>query len=325
MSDAATQGHEFRAGFYHEDNGFNVSPSDSDLKPFGYNARVDRAEGSNNAVQVFEPGTRLPVDIVERNFRGSWSVSFIYTNPWWLDFFFGSPSTTDNGDGSYTHTYSGEDPRSQQIPIGREPSGKERVLTGCIAATASISPTVGGLAQVTIEGAYAEEDVRDPASIISQPSLNHDPMTYADAVLSIGGSVYGYVQQGSVQLQNTIELVDEWGSRVAIDFAPRQLVPTVNFSKINESGETANLETMYGGSTSVQSDIENREGATMTLDNGVSAGSGINKLDANMTDTFPNSYAEGGIGDPQADITEQIQRLMDGIDFDATNEVSTAR
>lgn len=323
----ASQGHDFTGWFLHEDNGFSSSPNDTDHKPFGADATFDSAEGSNNAQQVFAPGSRAPIDIVEQVFQGSWSVSFSYTNPWWLNWFFGSPSQTDNNDGSYTYDWSGEEPQSHQIGIGRTDSGKERVLMGCIATEASISPSVGGMAEVTLRGAYADEKVVDPASITSQPSINEKPMTFADAALKLGGTTLGYVQSGTVTIQNNIQLIQEWGQRPAIDFSPRSLTPTVSFSKINEAGEVDNLKKMYGSSasSSVQDDVTNEEAMTLVLDNGNSAGSGINKLTVNLTGTFPDSYSESGLGDPEADVTEDINRLVEGITVDATNEVASAR
>lgn len=323
---SASQGHDFRGWFLHEDNGFKSSPTDSDHKAFGANATIDQAEGTNNAVQVFEPGSRVPIDIIERTFEGSWSASFDYVTPWWMNFIWGSPSTTDNGDGSHTHTWDGEDPQSQQIGIGREGSGKERILKGCVATSATVTPSVGGMVRITLEGAYAEEETTDPASLTSQPTLSGtEVMTFADATLSLGGNTLGYVQQGSLNISNNVELINELGERTGIDFAPRPLVPAVDFQKINEAGETANLEEMYGGDTTIQQHVDNTEAMTMGLDNGQTAGNGINAASFNLTGSFPNSYGEDGLGDPEADLTEQINRLAEGVTADATNEEATAR
>jgi hypothetical protein len=322
----AQQGHNFVAGYYHEDNGFANLPTDSTLKTPGANHTIDQAEGSNQAVQVFQPGSRAPVDIVEQLFNGAWQMSFVYTNPWWLNFIYGAPSTVDNNDGSYTHTWDGEDPQSQQIVIGREASGEERVLKGCVCTQATFAPQVNGMTQITLTGAYAEEETLDPASIISQPTLDKKPITFADTSLDLGGTTLGYVQSGQMQLQNNIDLVSELGTRVPIDYAPRTLVPSFNFSKINELGETDNLQKMYGdsASTTVQEDVTSQEGMTFVFDNGKSAGSGINRMTADLKGTFPESYGENGLGDPEADVTEEINRLVETVSIDATNETSTA-
>lgn len=321
----ATQGHQIRGFYRHEDNGFAQSPNDSTDKALGANATLDTAQGTNNAVRVFEPGSRQAIDIIEQNFDGSFSVSFDYTNPWWLNFLYGAPSKTDNNDGSYTYTWNGEKPQSQRIFIGREPDGSMRVLTGCVAASVSVSSNVGDSATITINGAYADDTTTN--SIRSQPTIDEKPMTFADASLSLGGDTLGYVQAGSVEVTNDFAMVREWGTRVAIDYAPYTLNPAVNFQKINEDGETENLEKMYGsvGSSSVQSNVTNREAMTLTLDNGQSAGSGINKVAFDLTGSFPADYGESGLGDPQADVTEDINRMAESVTVRATNEVSTAK
>lgn len=324
---SSSQGHDFRLWYKHEDNGFNQDPADDDPKPFGYNAQGDQFEGSNQAVQVFEPNSRVPADIVRRLFDGAWAVSFVYTNPWWLNSIYGTPSTTDNGDGSHTHTWDGEDIEPQRIGIGRDDAGKERVLQGCVATQAQIQPSVNDMARVTIRGAYAEETINDPASLEDQPSVNHEAMTFIEAQLQRDGSTIGLVQDGTLEFANNVELIPEWGSRVPVDFSERTLVPQMNFTKIVEGGSTDNIAAMYGdraAATSVQNDVATAP-LTFTLDNDTTAGSGINVLTANMSGSFPNSVSENGIGDPETDVTHEINRLTETVTMTATNEVATAR
>lgn len=322
------QGHDVRGWYLHEDNGFAASPTDSTYKPFGANTVIDRAEGTNNAMQVFEPGNRIAVDVVERLFEGSWSVTFDYTNPWWLNFIFGAPTTVDNADGSYTHTWSGDTMQTQRIGIGYEPSGKERILQGCVAATANARPSVGENGRITISGAYAKEEINDPASLTSQPSIDNEVMTFADATLSLGGSTRGLVQQAGVELNTNAEVINELGTRAGVDFAARQLVPRFNFTKINDGGEVNELKKLYGdtAASAVQETVSSnaREDATLTFDNGLAAGSGINQMNINLTSTMQDGFGQDGLGDPAADIEDNINRLVAGITVEATNEVATA-
>jgi hypothetical protein len=317
----ASQGHDFTGYYLHEGSFAEQNPADSTPKTFGANQTFGTVEGSNNVLQVFQPNKRTPVDLVERTFEGSWSAQFTYTNPWWLELLYGSPSST--GTSPTTHTFDGETMGTARIVIGRQQSGKERILKGCLVTQATIQISVGGEARVNLNGVYAEEETNTPGSLESQPSLSWDAMTFADASLALGGSTFGYVQDGSLQLQNQVELVNEWGTRVAVDYAPRTLVPTVDFSKINEAGETDQLENMYGGSTSIQEDISASPDVTLTLDNGQS-GSNTNSLEATIAGTFPESYGEEGLGDPQADVTEEINRAARTVSFDAQNNVGSA-
>ena len=325
MTDASA-GHEFTGYFLHEDNGFNSSPNDSDPKVFGAEQRLEQAEGSNNATEVMMPASKTPVDVIEQAFNGAWSVSFTYTNPWWLNFIAGAPSTTDNGNGSYTHSWdTSTDPQSQQIVIGRKDNGKERVLTGCVCANATARATVDGGTEVTLSGAYAEEDVRNPASLETQPSLQHDPMTFHHVDLLFDGSSVALAQEASLDFAPNVSLVRELGNRIAVDYVGQQLVPQISFGKLIDAGETTYLEDLYGGSTSVQTNIDSTDSMTLSFNNDVSAGNGINTIDFPLTGTFPDSVAENGLGNARETPSQQLNRMMTGIDFDATNEVSSAR
>lgn len=331
---SASAGHDFTVSYLHEDAGFAAAPDDSDNKPFGGNATVETAEGSNNAVQVFEPGDRTPVEIIEQAFEGSWSVSFAYTNPWWLQMFYGPPTTSGNdpdGDSNsetWTHVYDGQDPQSSRIVIGRLDDGSDRILEGCIATSARVEPNVDGTAQVTIQGAYADETL-DESGATSQPSLEYTPLTFADAALSINGASVGYVQQGTLAIENQTDLIRAWGQRTAIDFSPKQLTPTVDFRKISESGGTSNLQAMYGGSatTSAGGGVDVDESMTLGLDNGEAHDTThpVNKVDFNVEGSFPDTYDESGLGQPQEDMTEAVNRLAEGVSAAATNETEVAR
>lgn len=324
----SVQGHDVTGYYLHEDSGFDSAPTDSTAKAFGANATVDDATGANNSAQIFEPGDRTPADIVSRMFEGSFSVSFGYTNPWWLNCVYGAPDTVDNADGSYTHTWDGQSPQSQRIATGRQPSGKVRWLTGCVVQRVQVRVPVGQeQAEVTLSGLYANEDFTSPASLEAQPALANSPLNYEDASLSFGGSNIGYVQEGTVEVQNNIELIRAWEARTAIDFSPRSLLPTFNATKISEENDSSELEKMYGsaGATSPQSDVDSAEAATVTLDNGKAAGSGINKLTSSMTGAFPESFNEQGLGDPDSDVMEQLNKNAESVKFTATNEVAAAK
>lgn len=321
----ATQGHDINLYYFREDNGFNMSPSDSTPKPWGANTRVTNAEGSNNAVQVFNPGSRTPVEVIKQNFEGSWGVDFTFTNPWWLSGILGEPTSTDNGDGSFTYTWDeGSDPLPYQLVIERTPDSSHRVLSGCVVTQMTIRGSVRSETTVSLTGAYAEEEIIEGATMNGQPELDYGPTTYADTMLNIGGSQEGYVQNAAMQLQTNVELVDELGSNIAIDYSPRALIPSLNYAKIVENGDTVQFEDLYGGATTIQQEDPPKKDASLVIDNGQAAGSGINTFETTFTGTESASVGEEGIGDPQSDLQNQINRLSTGVEFTATNEESTA-
>lgn len=325
MSNVLTGG-DVPVYYVHEDNGFNASPNDSTNKAFGANATMDRAEGTNNAVEVMEPASKTPIEIIEQAFEGSWTVTFDYVNPWWLAFLFGSPSTTENSDGTHTHTFSdANEALSHKITAGYQGASEGRVLTGCVAATATINPSVGGTAQVQLQGAYAEETPLGEAPA-SQPSLGGlSPMTFAEASLDRDGSTLGYVQDATVEIPTNIRLIQEFGSRIAVDYAQHQMTPTIQFSKITPADSpTSELEEMYGGSTGAGGDVSGKP-MELALSNGASAGSGLNKVAFALEGVTANTVGQEQLGNPTETIQDQVNSMTTGITADATNEEATAK
>lgn len=321
-------GHETRVNILWEDNGFAQSPADSTPKNAGADVQLGTAEGSNAVQRVFMPSQRTAIDSIAMYFEGSFSLEFSVTNPWWIRTVLGSPTTTANdpdGDGvneSYTHTYSGDSAYSFQIIEGMEQAGVERLLKGCVVTQVSIEVSTEAEVRVTLRGAYADE--ADPSqALTSQTMPDHKPFTYSDAQITVSGVTEAYVQSISISIATNVSLIREMGSRIAIDFNPKQLEPDIDFGKIHD-GTTDNLESVYGGATSVQEDVENHVTVEVTLDNGKADGNGINKLVWTLSGTLPESYGQSGIGDPRADLEESISRIGLDIDAEATNETQTA-
>lgn len=323
---SATQGHDVRGYYLHEDNGLTTDPTDSDPKAFGANPQVQNAEGSNNVERIFQFASPEAQKILKQYFEGAWGVSFQVTDPWWLNLFYGPPSTEDNADGSYTHTWSDFDPEPIRIPLEREPSGDVRTLKGAVPASGSISLSERGIAEVQLSGAYAVEGINTPASLTDQPAIPNRPWKFGDASLTVDGTSQALVQSGSFDFNGLAELVYEWGSDVAVDHAPRTFEPSFQVSKIQDAGKLTDFESLYGsaGATEPQTDVA-EEALEMTLDNGKAAGSGINKMVITMTGAVPDSVGESGLAQPTEDVINDIAREMRTASIAVTNEVQTAR
>jgi len=328
MPSGVSAGHETRVAYLWEDNGFNAAPTDSTHKTPGANAQVNTTEGTNALRRVFRPGKRTAIDQLALVFEGSFALQATITNPWFFRALLGAPNDTDNGDGSYTYDYTGTSPDTMQIIEGHEQSGKERVLSGCMVTRVSIETSVEEEATVAIEGAYADEELKDPASLTAQPKATdtYDPMTFAEGSVSIDGATEGYVQNMTVTIEANVDPIREMGTRIIADYNPKVLAPSLDFGKIHE-GSHDNLKAMYGGSSasSPQEDADdNKVDVVMTFDNGKSAGSGINKADLTVTGTLTESYDESGIGDPRADLEETVNRAGEDFNVSWTNEEASA-
>lgn len=289
------------------------------------NASLDTAEATNNGERVTLPGSNVAVSIEPGTFAGAWAISGWLVDPWLFGSVYGSPTTTDNTDGSHTHVYSLGEPDSFQIFEGYETSTTaERTFEGCVTARAVIDPSVGQASGIPalFEGFYATESVSTGVTLKSQDTTDEEVLHYGDLTLKRGGSAESIVQDASLELAwDPIEPVQAFGSRFALDFVAGLFTPTINYTKLKQ--DAAALQDVYGGSTSMQEDISTAK-VELNADNGVSPGSGINKaLFEGSGDSFPESYGDSA-GDPRTPIEENLDRLIENIDVKWTNEVASA-
>lgn len=333
-------GHTTRVNYKWEDS-FNAqagAPADGTYKVPGADAQLTTAEGANNLRQVFRPGSRVPVDTLAMFFDGTFAMQFTYENPWFLKAFLGEATTTTidpdatagTGDESYQHVYDATDVYSMRIVESYEQANAERRLYGCVATRLTIEVAVEDVVNVTVEGMYAEEDIdTDPVSLTAQTTASDDPLTFVDAALTVDGTTEGYVQDMTFTLEANADPIREMGSRFAIDVIPKTMVPSVDFREIKH-GDTDKLTDFYGvaapvaGENDQKERMENKVALAMNLDNGKASGSGINKLDVDVTGSLTESYGEQGIGDPRADLEESINRFAETITATAQNETQSA-
>ena len=293
---------------------------------FGWDTQMTTSEARRELQRIYQPGSKEALDIIDLHFEGSATLQFTLANPWVLRGILGSPSTSDNGDGSHTHTYTVSEPSSMRIYEGYTKGDAERILTGFVPGRISIDVNVQEEAQVTVEGGYVREFVNtNVSSLTPQQDPQYDAMTFVEAGVDIGGTTEGYVQQMTLEAQANVDMVSEMGTAFFIDYIPKAFEPSVNFTRIKAADEvTKNIEDLYAGQTSVSEEAENHAAVNAIFDNGQSAGSGINKMDFEAGGTLPESYDESGAGDPTADLEETINRVAQSLQVVATNGTSTA-
>lgn len=289
------------------------------------NGTLDTAEATNNGTRVTLPGSNVAVSIEPGTFDGAWAFSGWLVDPWMFQSVYGSPSTVDNSDGSYTHTYSLGEPDSFQLFEGYETSTTaERVLKGAVTARAVVDPTVdqGSGIPVMFEGFYATESVSTGVTLKTQDTTDADIPHYGDLTLKRGGSAEAIVQNASLELAwDPIEPIQAFGSRFAIDFMAGLFTPQINYTKLKQDADA--LQDVYGGSTSMQEDVPTAK-VELNADNGASPGSGVNRFNfTGSGGSFPESYGDSA-GNPRQPIEENLNRLIEDIDVAATNEVATA-
>lgn len=303
-----------------EDGGFTADPTGSAI-PLGPGATLDTNEGSNNAVRVMAPDNKEAADIIAQNFDGSYSFSFTLADPWFLAMVFGQPTT--EGTGPYTHTYDGDSPESVQLVEGYRGSGMKRKLRGCVPRTVRINTQVPQQVQVTVNGAYADEN-NPTETIEAQPDYDYRPMKFSEARLDLEGTKEQYVQNASLTITVNPQLVDALDSRTSVDFWTGVREPDLDYSKLMDknAGPGPDLEDFYGsaGATSPQDAVTSDAPLTMEFASAVDT----NTLTFNLGGGFPNTYSETGVGDPTQALQEDLNRMVKTVDAVAENGTETA-
>lgn len=316
----AAAGHNARLVYLWEDAGYAAAPTDTTYKTFGADAKLSRADGSNDALRVYNPGDRQSSDILPRRFNGSWSAEFTLTNPWFLRAVIDEPTTSGTA-APYTHTFSGKTPSSIQITVGLETAGAHRILKGCVVRSAEFSVQLDNTVTVTIDGFYADEAVDETGTGPAQVKYEDTPMTFAQATLSRNGTALNLVQNFSVSLEASVDPVGEVGTRLAVDYVPKALTPSVSFTKIAEA-DVDETKRLYGGATSVQQRVDNTAPLTARFDNGLS-GASLETLEISMSGAFPESFGMSGIGDPETELQENINEALASASATAENDTAT--
>jgi len=311
------------------DFGVGDDTEDDEPKPFGGNATLTQFEGSNNAVDIFEPNSREIAQLIAQHFDGSFSVDFEWTNPWWLQAVISEATeTVDNEDGTYTHKFEGNIPLPMTIYAGfeeRAVGGSDepgyRVLEGCVIESATIDVTTEQTVDVSLTGAYVNEEWKEVDDSFDQPSLAEDVLTFAEAALELDESTLSLLQDVSVEINNNTDIIREIGTRLGVDYSPKARIPSVDYTKIREDNDE--VESMYGSeaATAVKQSVEEDGPMTFEVDNREAAGAGMNMVQLDMDGAFPESLSVSNLGNPQEDLQEDINRRLRTITGSATNEV----
>jgi len=324
-------GGDVRVNIQYEESD-NYRTLDSTRDPFvpGANGTLDSAEAVNQITRITNFSKEVAIELKEGNFDGAWSLSWDLVSPWYLESVFGAPDTTDNGDGSYTHTYdiTDSDPTPFQLFEGYETSTTaERVLKGCVPGSITVEPSTDddGGSRVTMEGFYAIEETDTDVTLTDQDDPDGKVLNYTDAELTVDGTAEAIMQQASLNISwGASNAIQAFGSRFAIDYLVGSFEPMIDYSKLKT--DAAALQDVYGGAsaTVVQEDLDNSVGTTLTFDNGDAAGSGINKHVFSLTGTKPESYDDSdGVGDATTAIAENLSRMALDCTVEVTNETAS--
>lgn len=306
------------------DFGVGDGTADSVNKTFGGSQSLTQFEGSNNAVDVFSPNSREVSQIIEQHFEGSVSIDFQMTNPWWIQAVLSAAdSPTSLASGAYEYTFDGTTPLPMVIHAGYEDRATAsstgpgyKVLSGVVCASASISISVQGVVEVSLNCAYANEKWSQE-SLDTQPPLEYDVLHYGEAGIDLDGSALSLVQDVSLDIENNTEMIYEVGTRLGVTYSPKGLTPSIDYTQIRQ--DNTETEDLYGsqGAGSVQSTVDSDSPLTVTTDNG-KTGNNANATTFSLEGGFPDTLSTDNFGDPQENLQESINRRLTGISATAT-------
>lgn len=301
------------------DEGDDTTSASGTAKTFGRNVTVDTFEGVNNGQQLYQFSDRVPVQVVEQNFEGSFSVSFVLASFQFLELYDDNiPDNLDSTDSGVDATATFEEPTSFEMVVNREDSDITRVATGCIPTSLEIDVQVDGTATVTVDGIYANEYKRT-SDTLTQPTIDSDkdPINFADTSFTYEGSSLSLPRGVTISIENNMTLLSVLGQRTAGEYTVGSLTASVDISHAVEVNETDTLESMYGASSGVGTSVADDDAIVVTMDNGNTEGSGLVK-GVWTFNGFTESYSENGIDVEEDFIGADVTETVTSIDADIT-------
>jgi len=172
---------------------------------------------------------------------------------------------------------------------------------------------------VSLDGSFATEytfstgdgDTLPYTSVSSQPDAQGRPLHFGNAVLNIGGSPLGLVQDASISIEGNVQIENELGTRFGVAPSFLNLETDVSFTSIvNTDAKDDRKQDMYGNSSgnSPAETISNAEkDLTMVIDNGLGS---TPKFTFNLNKSLPDSFSRSNVGSPEDPIEEDIDRLV---------------
>lgn len=159
-------------------------------------------QGRDASDPYYEPGTdsgnfEIPMDLRNTGI--------------WLSGLFGAPTTADNGDGTYTHTFtSGGTLPSFSFEIGHPNLDTPKFFrhTGAKLGTLSFDMSRSGPVNAQVS-AIAQDEVSAASTIDASPSSHAlSRFNQGNGTIKLGGSTLASVTQGSFTFDNSLEAVE---------------------------------------------------------------------------------------------------------------------
>lgn len=310
-------------------------PTDSEFKAFGDDEDISEPDADNSVETYYRPFNRQPSEYHEMEYEGTWGTDFIYTNPWWLAFVYGSPTITDNtgtGDGyelAFSLSPTNPPKTAHLIEENHYQDGTvtQTVYIGAGIDDPSVSTAVQDPMDVSLNGFYADERTYDDATtspygeIGSQPVTDFSPLNFANAELYLDLSDSGTAEfRGGVQdidlsFNANIEPDYELGTRFATNKVDLDFEPDLSYTaRVKDTIKEEERKNFYGNQVDTSGDAvyPAEEMSDVDVKGRVELFSRKedNSLTVNWTEGFPESFTRSNLGDPESAVDDDVDRSL---------------
>lgn len=319
-----TGGGTANVAYLHEPVGdYGGAPTDSDYKAFGRDQRVTELSFDNALQRLRNPADPEAVETIATTFEGAVSVECVLGNPWWLNHLLGDePVAGGEASAPYSYTWTPTTGRVQSarvfVGVDYLNGVTERQLEGVVFTEAELSLSIGEPVTLTLTGFYGSETPNASLTPGSTPEEQATPLIYHSGSLDIPtGTTVAKPQDATLTVATGARPHRGW-EREPIDAVIGGVETDLSLSKIITSTSQRNLG--YGSSAGPQDRVSGAADATLAFTT-----PGATGFTVTMGGVTPGGYAWTNVGDPDADVLEDIDYVVETVEMTGESAQSSAR
>jgi hypothetical protein len=296
MADSPISGSQARISFGWEAVAFKTA-SASINKAFGQGTRLTTFDVDNSVEYVYGLGSQDARASVVKEFKGTWGVEFLLSDPWWIKGILGgSPAKT--GGGPYTYTWNAivgisSMPTALTIDASFDlgTTDSHQQMLGCVVNSMNMTCNVGEVVRVRLEGPFAT--LGKNTSLASLVSPVEEPFSFASGTLQLpNATTIADVQSVELNFNRNQEFVWGLGSRYANAYVAKQREWNIKVVATYEV-DSAMWDSLLGSSTAPTAAPAEVASAELTITN-----SGAGAAERSYTILFQDVRVEKGTISP---------------------------
>lgn len=191
---------------------------------FGHGTKLTSISKANNVERIYGLGSRSQQVNLEKQFVGSFAVSYVLSNPWTFIPFMGK-SSSSAGPSPYTHTFA----EQQALPsyavknnLELGTTDAQQIFLGSINNSKRLTCNVGEPVNVSDDYVYATE-IFSTDTYVAQIDETFDVYSFAFGNFALpDGTVVANVQNCEVSMANNADIIYGIGSRVGSTHVDKQ-------------------------------------------------------------------------------------------------------